>query len=587
MTLPTAFLLSGTVALVSAVTTFAATATDAKQDEQPAVVENGAITKPKVNLAPTPVVPKQDSTINARKGFLFSFSDKPETPKDYVADPKPAIEKARALHLAAIELFKDKKIEEAKDKEKEAIAAAPHFWLPHAGLTYMYSEQRKPFEALQEAQESVYGEHGPVADRNAGRLFEQIHWFAPAALEFQKAIKAEPSSWQSRIGLTDCYIIQAQYPEAAQALDAIPPEALSQFEPVSEVALRYMQVGQYKKAQDDFVKALDLATSDGAKETITDLLFTTAVQTGDKDLLAKLQDKISNTLRTGKLDVILQAKIELAPTAADVDGVLKEAAAFQGNQADQLFYVLGLKLVKRADEATDVQKTEWLKKADVAFQNAVSRNTTALTYRLAVASVAEQLGNTDTVLRTLAGIKDSVPGGSDDVKFGEISGSELKQKLADFQKSNLVAAFPTIKRSTTGGAETAAYESSARDMKLRLSKPSCSCHARSIASAMAQLPGVIYTSYTHEAKPALSIVYDSHKTTVKKLMDAKFMQQLKEPVDQEGDVAVPTIAQLSSLVFAMDRQQQLPQNRPARPALELPTETGGELAETGTQPAVH
>jgi tetratricopeptide (TPR) repeat protein len=583
MTLPAAILLSSTVALVSAAGVFAAN-TAGDQKDEPAVVLNKAIGKPK----PDPTlgkVPLPTKFIDGKSGFMFKFPTAEDKSEPVVVDPQADIEKARALHLAAMDLYKQGKVDEAKAKEKEATTIAPHYWLPHAGLTYIFADQKKPFEALQSSQLAVYGKHGAVADRNAGRLFEIIHWFEPAILEFKKAIKEEPDAWVSYTGLADCYIIQGQYPEAAQVLDRMPTAALSQFEPLSETATRYMQIGEYQKAQDDFAKALDMAP-DEAKQQVKDRLYCAAVQTDDKKVLAEFLPQISDTLKTSKPDVMLQAKIDLAANPADADAVLQEAAAFQGNQPDQLFYVIGLKLAKRADESSGTEQTEWLKRANIAFQNSVSRNNTNLKFQLAVASIAERLGNKEVVSQILNTIKESVPPGSDTLKFEDVSPKDVRAKIEDFQKCNLVQAFPVGKASTTAGATAPQYESTARELKLRLTKPSCSCHARSISMEMGHMPGVMYTSYTHESKPALVIVYDSKKTSQKKLMEAKFVTALKEPVDQEGDVPIATLSDLSGLIFAMDRMQMMPVAHPARPGLELPTEAS-EIAETKPEPAVH
>jgi tetratricopeptide (TPR) repeat protein len=583
MTLPSAILLSSTLALVSAGGVFAADAAGDQKD-QPVVILNKAITQPKADHT-VGKTPMPSRVIDGKTGFMFKFPTAEDKSEPVVVDPQADIEKARALHLAAMDLYKQGNVDEAKAKEKEATTIAPHYWLPFAGLTYILSDQKKPFEALQASQMAVYGKHGAVADRNAARLFEIIHWFEPSVLEFKKAIKEEPDSWVSYTGLADCYILQGQYPEASQILDRMPAAALTQFEPLSEAAIRYMEVGEYQKAQDDFAKALDMAPEE-AKQQVKDRLFCAAVQTDDKKVLADLMPQISDALKTSKPDVMLQAKIDLAATPADSDAVLQEAAAFQGNQPDQLFYVVGLKLAKRADGASGAEQTEWLKRANIAFQNAATRNSTSLKYQLAVASVAERLGNKDVVSQVLNTIKESVPPGSDAIKFEDVAPKDVRAKIEDFQKCNLVQAFPVGKAGTTSGAAAPQYESSARELKLRLSKPSCSCHARSIATEMGHSPGVMYTSYTHESKPALVIVYDSKKTSQKKLMEMRFMTTLKEPVDQEGDVPIATLSDLSGLIFSMDRMQMMPIPRPARPGLELPTETA-EIADTKQEPAVH
>jgi hypothetical protein len=163
--------------LFSAASCFAATAEDADTTapqegfNQPAAAETTSITETGAAAQTKDGAPtKEISPRSAAARGMFKFGD---NSKDTVTDPADAIEKARALHDKAMELAKAGSPADGIVKEKEAIEAAPHYWLPHAGMTYlMMSDKKKAFEAIHEASLSLQGKHDAVAERNCAKLFQ-------------------------------------------------------------------------------------------------------------------------------------------------------------------------------------------------------------------------------------------------------------------------------------------------------------------------------------------------------------------------------------------------------------------------------
>lgn len=594
--LPSAILLSGTVLLLSAAGVIAKTSDAAKPEASDASattqkVEEKTTTTTEVtqtqdaagatkHVAGDPVVPGTTGAKN--RGAAFKFGADAE--KDAVVDAPEAIEKARTLHAKAMEQAKAKDIPAAIATEKEAIAAAEHYWLPHAGMVYlmMQGDKRRAMDALKEASLSLYGKHGAVAERNSAKLFQQIRWNPPALKALEAAAVMEPDNWKVNLALADLQSNMGASDKALKTLDGIKPEALNSFEVADQVGSRYLAIDQFEKARDVLAKAYALAPTDEDKKDVIDRQFITALKMNDLALLKSTAPQVSEVFKNQRPDLYIEAKVILAETPAQADPVLEQAANLRLPQdKGQVFFAAGRQLSKKALAAEGETRKEWLKKASVAYRNAISRNTSDMAYRVALASTLEQLNDSQAVLQVLSELKESLSPGAEELKLAGLDPVETSKKISDFNKYNLVKAFEPVKDAAPNAI---AYRSNARELKYRILKASCACHAKSMKRALVQEPGVLFVGTSKEEKPVVTVIYDGRLNNQKKLMASKIIESLKDPIELVSDNPVETFAQISSVMIEpMDQRPTLIVKRDY--TLEMPTETAGQVAQN-SEPAV-
>jgi tetratricopeptide (TPR) repeat protein len=282
--LPSAILLSGTVMLFSAASAIADTQETAKPVATEATVAQSAAPQQEASAGaeaqktgttkateaqPAAATPgAAEAAANpkplAPHGGVFKFGADAE--KDAIVDAPADIEKARQLHIKAMDQIKGKDIEGALKTETEATTVAPHYWLPHAGMVYiLMSQKHKPMDAMKEASLSIYGKHNAVAERNAAKLFQQIHWIPPAQKALSSAVEMEPDNWHGHIGLADLQLSQGNAQEALKTLNAIKPETVTGYDALSTLAAHYLTIDAYAKARELYEKAVAVAPDDAAK----------------------------------------------------------------------------------------------------------------------------------------------------------------------------------------------------------------------------------------------------------------------------------------------------------------------------------
>ncbi|MGI0085963.1 MAG: tetratricopeptide repeat protein, partial [Nitrososphaerales archaeon] len=372
--------------------------------------------------------------------FVFSEKDTPLEPED----SQDKIDKARPLHEKAMELVKDRDFNQAIDKEKEAIEIAPNYWLPHAGLSYIFGLRHKTFDALREGTLATKTRHPAVADRNEARLLLSMHWFGPAQVEYKRALKLEPDSWQDRIGIADILFAQNKIDESSAKLDEI-CNSSKDFEGLMAVSERYLEIPNYAKAKTVLTKASEVAPDQASKQAATDSLFASAVINDDVPLISSLQGQVSADFKKEEPIVWFKAKTRLATSPAQCDDILKEAASVQTGKTDLMFYAIGESLLHKAQDST-TEKAQWLAKAQQALQNAAIRNTGEMRYELAVASAAEQQHDLSGISQALATLKESLPPETrPTAALDKVDPKEIPQTLANTQKLNLANAFTAPK----------------------------------------------------------------------------------------------------------------------------------------------
>jgi len=589
--LPSAILLSGTVMLLSAAGTFAQSNDTATPAAPAALAKNSSAAQPAATQSPssaesTKTEVKADSAAKPgattaaaaeapKHGATFTFGEDNE--KDIVVDAPEAIEKARGLHNKAMDQFKAGDADGAVATEQSAAEAAPHYWLPHAGLVYIImTSHKKPTDAIAEASKSLYGKHATVAERNTAKLFQQVHWLPPAVKALEKAVRVEPDNWKNRLALADALSASQQPAQAKEQLDAIKPDSIDQFGPLENIATHYMALDDFDKAKPLLDKALGLAKTDKEKQAIQDRQFLIALKQSDKTSLKLLVDKVSDELKKERPDSLLEARLLLADNPATADEIFNMAANVQSKYGDKTFFSIGREMLKRAEAASGDDRKVWLRKADSAFKNAASRNQTETNYRIADVAVLDMLGDQDGLTKALTDLKESLPVNSDSLKLADLTPAEANRRLLDFQRYNLVRAFE-LKNTNSGTPTGPVYKTSARELQYRVLKTACACHARSMRKALGQEPGVMFTSQSPDEKPVVTIVYDPRYNSAKKLMAAKIFETIKDPIEQIADKPLETLPQLNVLV--MDTaDSKLPIQVKRNVAYEMPFDTTGQVA---------
>jgi len=413
--LPSAILLSGTVLLLSplcamananeaatleAGNTTATVAPAADASTAKAAETTATETKPADATGASAANPNQ-SAMSARSG-MFRFGDQAE--KNPIVDAPEAIEKAKAIHNQAMEQGKAKDLVNAMLTEQKAIDAAPHYWLPHAGMVYlMLSSKKKPAEMMKEASLSIYGKHNAVAERNAAKIFQMMRWNQPAVKALQAAIELEPNNWDSRIALADMQLNSGNAVEAKALLDKINIDSLTSYNALASVGAHHLSIDDYPKAKELLQKALTLAPDDAAKTECNDRLFIIAVKTHDDAMLKDSLGKIGDSFKKSRPDLVIQAKTRLAATPKDADEVFKEAANLQTKSPADVFFTIGREMYDRAQtmktkNENPAEAKEWLVKSNQAFKNAITRDQNAVIYRVFDIASLTDLGDKPAVL---------------------------------------------------------------------------------------------------------------------------------------------------------------------------------------------
>jgi len=515
------------------------------------------------------------------KAAPFKFGAMPEA--EIIRDPAEAVEKAKTLHAKAMEQAKAKSFSEAEATEKEAITAAPHFWLPHAGMVYiMRSEGKKPHELINEANLSLYGKPGAVAQRNAGRLFNYLHWMPPAMKALVDATNNDPKNWQGWLQLCDAWIAQNNMESAQQSIKYIKPECLSIPECVEQIGVRQMMMGNAHHAVEDFQKVLAMpnVSADTKKET-NEFLFVAALMQENVSLVEQTFNQLSDTYKQERPELVLQANTMLAKDPAQADDLIKQAANLQNAKVDQAFFIVCRGLIQKATAATDpAQQKAWLIKAEEADKNAISRNTLDTKYRIVEASLQDQLGNNTAVRQSLSDMKEALPTNLKTFKIDmDTSPQEVQHHFEAVLRANLIDAFPLMR--DTGDATTVAYHSNARELQVQILKPSCSCHARSLKRSMEQQPGVFLATISKDKMPIISVYYDGKQNSEKKLMDAKIISSIGDPTKEVGDKEITSLKDIGNvIVLGEDVKPVMAKAQPHELNLEMPLDPNGQVAET-------
>ena len=254
--LPSAILLSGTVMLLSAAGTFAQS-NDTATPAAPAALAKDSSALSRL-LRKARALPNR-LRLKSKLTLLLSQAQQPPQPRSatnmaphspsakitrkttLVVDAPEAIEKPAGTHNKAMDQFKAGDADGAVATEQSAAEAAPHYWLPHAGLVYIImTSHKRPTDAIAEASKSLYGKHATVAERNTARLFQQVHWLPPAVKALEKAVRVEPDNWKNRLALADALSASQQPAQAKEQLDAIKPDSIDQFGPLENIATHYM-----------------------------------------------------------------------------------------------------------------------------------------------------------------------------------------------------------------------------------------------------------------------------------------------------------------------------------------------------------
>ncbi|HEY9720165.1 MAG TPA: tetratricopeptide repeat protein [Trichormus sp.] len=588
--LPSALLLSGTVMLFSAASGFAATADDAdniapqQSTQLPEAAPTADAAKTEAIKKDPALAPTSHSSANARG--MFKFGD---NSKDAVTDPADAVEKSRALHDKAMELFKANSVKEAVAKEQEAIDAAPHYWLPHAGMTFLImTDKHKAFDAIHEASLSLQGKHDSVAERNCAKLFQMVHWMPPAVQALQAAIKMEPDNWVPKVGLADLAINQNNFNDARKELAKIDLNSANTYEAFSEIGLRYLEAEDYAKAKELLSKAIEKAPDQKAKQECADRLYVVGVKLSDADLLQKTSSQISDEFKKSRPDMILEGRIILSNNPKeDIASIIADAANIQVGAPGNIFYSIGRSMIEKGEAEQNFRnKFLWRKGAIDAFKQAVIRNETETKYQIALAAAQDSIVNYAGVQEILTSMKEALPPDAGKLTLGTAEPSEQKLQMANFMKYNLVKSLTLTHATPAELASTTpppAYTSAMHEWGLKITKASCSCHARGLASGLSREPGVIITNVTKEDLPTVTIVFNSKVTNVKKLMATSYMTNLKDPYEVVTDKPIEKIADVTALMYASDN------SRPALTvkrsfALEMPTDNSGRVAQTSDQP---
>ncbi|HEY9679907.1 MAG TPA: tetratricopeptide repeat protein [Drouetiella sp.] len=430
----------------------------------------------------------------------------------FPAESAEAIKTANELHAKAIDALRANKLEEGIALDEQARKAAPHYWLPHAALAYLYANYRGGGPAVEEAAMAVRCEHPVLADYTHATLFSHMHAFYSAQNEFTKLVASDPTSWRAKAGAAQCYIGADKKAEAIKLLDEVNNENFKDPVGMLVVGSVYSQLGMDDKAKDLLKRGLALSASEPVlKDKILLTLYGLAVKTSDRALLTELGPQVERKLDAHQRSWWRIGSIIITEKPADARLALQLDSTETVNDIEYREYAAIF--AKRAAD-NEGERKEWLSLQKEALKKAFEYKET-LENKLMLAAVEEELGERDAAVKLLRQPMAYSPTERDQDVY--LAGYYKKMRKAEDE--GLAALLAT---------DPKGYKVRAHEVTFQIPMANCRCKTNSARSILIGMPGVLDVVVGPGDKPVATVFFDPKKTSKEVMFDNPKMKNFKE-----------------------------------------------------------
>ncbi|CAN5120566.1 hypothetical protein BH10CYA1_BH10CYA1_35110 [soil metagenome] len=486
---------------------------------------------------------------------LGSDDDADEAIVLFPQESDEAINKANELHVQAAEAFKRNNIEAAIRFDEEASKAAPHYWMPHVALAYLYSNYKGGGPALEQAASAIKCEHPAMADNTHAALVATMRAFGSAMNKFKQLAAADPTSWRAQLGLASCYMNKGDAKAANNILDELSNANLKEAAAQLVIGNYYKKTGEITKAKEVLKRGLDNNPEPKIKEKLLIQLFEIAVSTDDRALISELKPKVASILDAKQRAWWRIGNIKLAQTPADARLALQLAESETVTDTEYRVYA---KIFTTMATDNRSEQTAWLKLAKDAMTHALADHPAAFQNKVLLAALDEQLGDKQTALKIMKSPSPiSQPEADSDLYL-----ANYYKKMHKAQDDALAKLFIVDKDG---------YKCFAQAVDFKIPKANCRCKINSAKSIMKTLPGVLDVIVGPGEAPTATILFDNRRITREAIFQDQKIKNYKEKFEIDNERPVGNLVELAQIYQSEEQNPLAPSPSVQLVMLQYPT----------------
>lgn len=476
---------------------------------------------------------------------VISLNQAPQQTK--LKDSEEAIKQASELHKQAVERFNKNDVAQAIKLDEDAAKIAPHYWLPHAALAYLYYGTGGP--SLKQASLSIRTEHAPVADENYAFLMSGMRLYGPAYQIFERTVAANPQSWRAKIGLAQCAAVLEKGDQSKTIFEELAGSQIKDPDALLAIAQGLAKAGEFDKAKEMYRSLLQLPASETTKAARI-LLFETAVQSDDLATVRELKDKVDQEIVGRQRGWLRFANVKLAETPVQARGVMQIIAGTERIGDKELRQYASV--YETRAQAPGADKQAWLSVAKETLELAVKNFPDVAENAIQLAAIDEKLGDTKGAFKQIT---------------AHISADSTQdayyRKTKAAARQNLISAFQK---------DSDGYRSYIEMVEYKIPKATCKCKLNSARAQVLQAPGVIDVVIAKGDKPVCAALFDSRKASRKSIFeDNTNVKQLKDTLEVvDGPKPIKTISELAAIFSRQDPNAMSPMPPNQKIVLQFP-----------------
>jgi len=451
-----------------------------------------------------------------------------------------AIKKANELHEQAAEQFKRNNIEQAIKFDEEASKAAPHYWMPHVALAYLYSNYKGGGPALEQAAMAIKCEHPSMAETTHAALIATMRAFGSAMDTYKKLAAADPTSWRAKVGLASCYMNKGDAKAANALLDELSNSPLKEAPALLMIGNYYKKTGEMAKAKDVLKRGLECNPEPKIKEKLLIQLFEIAVTTDDRALIIELKPKVASILDAKQRAWLRIGNIKLAQTPVDARLALQLAESETVLDTEYRVYS---KIFSKLATENPAEQTAWLKLSKEAMTHALAQQPASLQNKALLAALDEQLGDKEEALKVM---KTPSPT-SQSEQDSDVYLASYYKKMHKAQDDALAKLFV---------ADKDGYKCFAQAADFKIPQANCKCKVNSAKSIMKTMPGVFDVIVGPGDIPTATIIFDKRKITREAIFADPKIKNFKEKFQVGNERPVSNVVEMAQ-IYAGEEQNPL------------------------------
>jgi tetratricopeptide (TPR) repeat protein len=484
-------------------------------------------------ICPVTAKSEDQAPVNVQMSSEQADDDRAPLPKESAE----AVKQANELHRQAAEQFKLNNLDKAIALDEQAAKVAPHYWLPHSALAYLYSCGNGG-PALEQAAVAVKCEHPLMAETNNALLMQSIHMVGPAIDAYKRLLAADPTSWRAKIGLAQCYIMKGNTKEASALLDELSASQLKDPAALLAAGYCYNKLSEREKAKDVLKRGLAANPEPKLIDRLNVQLFEIAVQTDDLPLILELKSKVGSKLEARQRTWLRSGNIKLAASPKEAKLAFQIAQTETLSDRELRDYA---RVFEKNATATQAEKNDWLALAKEALTQAGAQKPQSLENRIMLASIDEQLGDTSGAIKVLR----TPSPASDTERDSDVYTAGYYKKMRKADDQALASLFAT---------DGKGYKSYAQSVDFQIPAANCRCKVNSAKSLLKTLPGVFDVIVGPGDKPNSTLIFDARRINRQDIFENPKLKNFKEKIDvAKNEKPVATITELAQIYGTEDQ----------------------------------